>query len=90
MTCLAFLWMRNQQNLLAEMIASSMNCVIFKTACMGLDSKHLGLSLSEIAPHLENLRKKYGIHVCGEGGEYETITLDCPLFFKKIVMYVEF
>lgn len=22
----------------------------------------------------------YGINVCGEGGEYETVTLDCPLF----------
>ena len=30
--------------------------------------------------------KKYGIHVCGEGGEYETFTLDCPLFKKRIVM----
>ena len=29
---------------------------------------------------------KYGLNVCGEGGEYETFTLDCPLFKKKIVM----
>ena len=29
---------------------------------------------------------KYGINVCGEGGEYETFTLDCPLFVKKIVI----
>lgn len=28
------------------------------------------------------------LNVCGEGGEYETITLDCPLFKKKIVMCV--
>ena len=32
------------------------------------------------------LHRKYGIHVCGEGGEYETFTLDCPLFKKRIVM----
>lgn len=32
------------------------------------------------------LSQKYGVHVCGEGGEYETFTLDCPLFKKKIVM----
>ncbi|OBS71592.1 hypothetical protein A6R68_13831, partial [Neotoma lepida] len=32
------------------------------------------------------LSKKYGVHVCGEGGEYETFTLDCPLFKKKIVV----
>lgn len=26
------------------------------------------------------LHRLYGINVCGEGGEYETLTLDCPLF----------
>ena len=29
---------------------------------------------------------KYGINVCGEGGEYETFTLDCPLFYKALVL----
>ena len=33
-------------------------------------------------------QEKYGLNVCGEGGEYETFTLDCPLFNKRIVMYV--
>jgi diphthine-ammonia ligase len=27
---------------------------------------------------------RYGAHICGEGGEYETLTLDSPLFRKKI------
>lgn len=31
-------------------------------------------------------KEKYGLNVCGEGGEYETFTLDCPLFTKSIVM----
>ena len=26
------------------------------------------------------------MNICGEGGEYETLTLDCPLFRKKIVL----
>lgn len=28
----------------------------------------------------------YGLHVCGEGGEYETLTLDSPLFKQRIVL----
>jgi len=32
--------------------------------------------------------EQFGLNVCGEGGEYETFTLDCPLFKKRIVMYV--
>ena len=31
---------------------------------------------------------KYGVNVCGEGGEYETFTLDCPLFHKHLKMYL--
>ena len=30
--------------------------------------------------HLVMLRDRYGCNVCGEGGEYETIVLDCPFF----------
>lgn len=38
-------------------------------------------------PHLHHLNGLYGINVCGEGGEYETLTLDCPLFkFARIVL----
>lgn len=39
--------------------------------------------------HLSNSamqKEKYQLNVCGEGGEYETLTLDCPLFKKRIVM----
>jgi diphthamide synthase (EF-2-diphthine--ammonia ligase) len=28
------------------------------------------------------------MNVCGEGGEYESAVLDCPLFKKTIVMYI--
>ena len=27
---------------------------------------------------------QHGIHIGGEGGEYESLVLDCPLFSKKI------
>lgn len=30
------------------------------------------------------METKYGIHVCGEGGEFETMTLDCPVFHKRL------
>jgi len=28
----------------------------------------------------------YGAHICGEGGEYETLTLNCPLFKQRITL----
>uniref|UniRef100_A0A8V5GBS8 Diphthine--ammonia ligase n=1 Tax=Melopsittacus undulatus TaxID=13146 RepID=A0A8V5GBS8_MELUD len=84
---LAYLWRRNQEILLKEMISSNIQAIIIKVAAFGLDpEKHLGKTLDQMVPHLLELSEKYGVHVCGEGGEYETFTLDCPLFKKKIVV----
>ncbi|KAM4899030.1 diphthine--ammonia ligase isoform 5-T5 [Sylvia borin] len=84
---LAYLWHRNQEILLKEMISSNVQAIIIKVAAFGLDpDKHLGKTLGEMEPILLELSEKYGVHVCGEGGEYETFTLDCPLFKKKIVV----
>ncbi|XP_072555026.1 diphthine--ammonia ligase isoform X2 [Paramormyrops kingsleyae] len=84
---LAYLWRRDQEDLLSEMISSGLDAIIIKVAAFGLDpEKHLGKSLVQMKPYLKQLSEKYGVHVCGEGGEYETFTLDCPLFKKKILI----
>ncbi|CAG0886716.1 unnamed protein product [Darwinula stevensoni] len=81
---LSYLWQRDQEALLEEMITSGLKAVIIKVACLGLSEEHLGKELSQVQPHLLRLKEKYGVNVCGEGGEYETFTLDCPLFKKSI------
>lgn len=78
---LAYLWHQPQSLLLKRMIESNIDARLVKVAAAGLHpSKHLGASLSDVCGHLHHLRDFYGINVCGEGGEYETLTLDCPLF----------
>lgn len=84
---LAYLWHRDQESLVSEMISSGLHAILIKVAAFGLDpEKHLGKSLAVMEPYLKQLSQKYGVHICGEGGEYETFTLDCPLFKKKIVI----
>ncbi|CAB1427812.1 unnamed protein product [Pleuronectes platessa] len=91
---LAYLWRRDQESLLSEMISSDLHAVLIKVAAYGLDpEKHLGKPLADMEAYLKQgsikhmeLSQKYGVHICGEGGEYETFTLDCPLFKKKIVI----
>ncbi|XP_075964432.1 diphthine--ammonia ligase isoform X2 [Anarhichas minor] len=84
---LAYLWRRDQESLLSEMISSDLHAVLIKVAAFGLDpEKHLGKPLADMEPYLKQLSQKYGVHICGEGGEYETFTLDCPLFKKKMVI----
>ncbi|KAJ3691497.1 hypothetical protein LUZ61_020661 [Rhynchospora tenuis] len=84
---LAFLWKQDQITLLEEMIRRGIVAVTVKVAAIGLNpSEHLGRELKDLKLHLLKLNEKYGIHVCGEGGEYETLTLDCPLFHNARIV----
>ncbi|KAI5964609.1 uncharacterized protein KGF55_001678 [Candida pseudojiufengensis] len=82
LTSLTYLWQRNQNDLMLEMCSSGIDARIIKVAAIGLNQKHLGKDLKEMYPHLVKLNEMYDVHICGEGGEFETIVLDCP-FFKK-------
>ncbi|GAB5572606.1 diphthine--ammonia ligase isoform X1 [Prionailurus iriomotensis] len=58
---LAYLWQRNQEDLLREMISSNIQAIIIKVAALGLDpDKHLGKTLDQMEPYLLELSKKYG------------------------------
>lgn len=83
---LAYLWNRDQKELLKEMIENGMEAILVKTASFGLDRRHIGQSIKDIYPYLETASKEFGLNICGEGGEYETITLNCKLFKYKIVL----
>ncbi|KAL2914701.1 hypothetical protein HK105_205841 [Polyrhizophydium stewartii] len=85
---LAFLWQGKQETLLGQMISHGVEAVLVKVAAVGLGEVHLGKTLAQMQAHLMRLNERYGINVCGEGGEYETLTLDCPIFRKRIRMQV--
>lgn len=85
---LSYLWQRDQNDLMREMCefesstGMPFDAKIIKTAAIGLNSEDLGKSLQQIYPKMLNLNKMYDVHVCGEGGEFETIVLDSPIFDK--------
>lgn len=86
LTSLAFLWQRDQLELMTEMVESSMDARIIKVAAVGLTEDHLAKSLKEIFPTLLRLNQRFQVHICGEGGEFETLVLDAPFFIKKLVI----
>lgn len=87
LTSLAYLWRRDQSELLKEMIDSGLTAVLIKVASMGLNPKrHLGRTIKELYPQLLSMNKDFELNVCGEGGEYETFTTDCPIFNKSIIL----
>ncbi|PSC71309.1 diphthine-ammonia ligase isoform X1 [Micractinium conductrix] len=78
---LAYLWHQPQALLLRRMIETNIDAILVKIAAAGLmPRKHLGARLAALPAQLHELRRLYGSNVCGEGGEYESLTLDCPLF----------
>ncbi|EAL68359.1 endoribonuclease L-PSP domain-containing protein [Dictyostelium discoideum AX4] len=85
LTSYSYLWNRNQDELLREMIDCKIEAIIIKVASMGLVAeKHLLKSITQLYPTLYSLNQKFGVHICGEGGEYESIVIDCPLYKKRI------
>ncbi|ORM41904.1 Diphthine--ammonia ligase [Babesia sp. Xinjiang] len=80
------LWGREQSELLAEMIENDVDAIIIKTCSMGLNEKHLGRSIRDLYNEFLSIRDKYGFNVCGEGGEFESLVLDCPLYKKRIAI----
>lgn len=83
---LAYLWEREQKALLTEMIESGLHAILIKVAVYGLNGDDLGKTLEEMRPKLFHLESKVGVNVCGEGGEFESLTLDCPLFKRRLVI----
>lgn len=86
MQSIALLWNLEAKPLLDSMIENGIEAILIKVASYGLTTQHLGKTLAELRPHLMKLQDEFGGHCCGEGGEFESLTLDCPLFHKKIFM----
>lgn len=86
LTSLCYLWQRDQLQLMDEMCQSGLDARIIKVAAIGLDSKHLGQSIQQLFPYLVKLNQLYDVHICGEGGEFETVVLDLPIFKSRLTI----
>lgn len=89
LVALSYLWQRDQSELMQEMCQASQTEIpgnfearLIKVAAVGLDQTSLGKTLPEIFPTLKKLHNMYDVHICGEGGEFETMVLDAPFFSK--------
>lgn len=78
------LWHKEPEKLLLEMI-KTLEIRIVCVAADGLDENWLGRQINlESLERLKALNRRRGVHVAGEGGEYETLVLDAPFFKKRI------
>jgi len=84
---IAPLWHLDPERYLMELIREGFEVIMSAVASDGFDPAWLGRKLDMFTlDDLKKLRDKYGMHLGGEGGEYETLVLDGPIFKKKIVI----
>jgi diphthine-ammonia ligase len=79
------LWHKSPGILLEDLKKSGFRIILTAVAAKGLDDTWLGKELTaQEWSRLENLSRIHGIHLTGEGGEYESFVLDAPFFKKEI------
>ncbi|OYT51587.1 TIGR00289 family protein [Candidatus Bathyarchaeota archaeon ex4484_135] len=79
------LWGRDELAILRELVEGGFEAIFVGVFAYGLDSSWLGRRLDEEAIRdLLALRDRYDISLIGEGGEYETLVLDAPLYRSKL------
>ncbi len=79
------LWHKDPETLLRDMLRAGFRIIITAVSAEGFGQSWLGRIIDEqTIQDLLELNKKHGVHISGEGGEYETLVLDCPLFAKSI------
>ncbi len=79
------LWERDPEALAREMLAAGFEIRIVQVAAAGLDESWLGRRLdADALADLRELHEAYGVHLLGEGGEFETLVTDGPHMDRPI------
>lgn len=79
------LWQQSPETLAQAMLDAGFEITIVQVAAAGLDASWLGRSLDHAAlAELQTLATEYGVHILGEGGEFETIVTDGPHMERPI------
>ena len=83
--CFNPLWQKDQFELLYDLIGNNFEIIITGVFAYPLDKKWLGRKINEeFIEDMRILHENYKINPAGEGGEYETFVLNCPLFTRKL------
>ena len=83
--CFNPLWQKDEEEYLRELIKEKFKVIIVGVFAYPLDESWLGREIDEkFIDEVLELNKKYKIHIAGEGGEFESFVLDCPLFKRPL------
>jgi diphthine-ammonia ligase len=84
LTSLAPLWGWDQRGYLRDLVNRNYNFIMTSVSSAGLDERWLGRNIDRHSlPEILRLSEKFHFNPAFEGGEAETLVLDCPLFREK-------
>ncbi len=83
--CFNPLWQKDEIQYLKELIKNNFEIMIIGVFAYPLTQNWLGKKIDkEFIERVEELKRKYQIHPAGEGGEFETFVINCPLFMRRL------
>ncbi|MDP2925756.1 MAG: diphthine--ammonia ligase [Nanoarchaeota archaeon] len=83
--CFNPLWQKNQIELLEELLANNFEIILTGVFAYPLNQTFLGRKIDKrFIEEIKILYEKYKISPAGEGGEYESLVLDSPMFKRKL------
>tara|TARA_Y100000034_G_scaffold126865_1_gene178766 strand:- start:2995 stop:3660 length:666 start_codon:yes stop_codon:yes gene_type:complete len=83
--CFNPLWQLDQKQLIYELYENKFEVIITGVFAYPLDKSWLGRKIDKkFFNEIKELEEKYKINPAGEGGEFETFVLNCPLFKKPL------
>ena len=85
MRVFAPLWRLDPRRLVREYLEARLTIVFSSVSAEGLDASWLGRRWDDsVVDDLLRLHERRGVHPCGEGGEFETLVLDGPMFRQRV------
>jgi diphthine-ammonia ligase len=79
------LWNINNDYYYEQLLGQGFEIMITRVAALGLDKSWLGKKITRDSYSiLKKLSLKYKFNITFEGGEAETLVLDCPLYKKRL------
>ncbi|MBN1923218.1 MAG: diphthine--ammonia ligase [Nanoarchaeota archaeon] len=83
--CCSPLWHKDQEEEIKELLRNNFKFIMTSVAAYGLNKKWLGKIITEKElEKLVEIKDSIGINIAGEGGEYESLVLDAPMFKKRL------
>lgn len=83
--CFNPLWQKNQIELLQDLLRERFRVVVTGVFAYPLNGSWLGREINqEFIRDVKKLNMDYEINPSGEGGEFETFVIECPLFKKPL------